>query len=137
MHGAGWLEGGLRASYEKMVIDADTLQMVAAFLDPLIVDDASLAVEAIAEVGPGGHYFGIEHTQDRFRDAFFAPMVSDWRNFESWELGGSPTAATHASRLVKELLEAYQPPAMDPQVVAELDDFVARRVAEGGVETDF
>jgi trimethylamine---corrinoid protein Co-methyltransferase len=137
MHGAGWLEGGLRASYEKMVIDADTLQMVAAFLDPLIVDDASLAVEAIAEVGPGGHYFGIEHTQERFRDAFFAPMVSDWRNFESWELGGSPTAATHASRLVHELLDAYQPPALDPQVAAELDDFVARRVAEGGVATDF
>ncbi len=137
MHGAGWLEGGLRASYEKMVIDADTLQMVAAFLDPLIVDDASLAVEAIAEVGPGGHYFGIEHTQERFRDAFFAPMVSDWRNFESWELGGSPTAATHASRLVRELLDAYQPPALDPQVAAELDDFVARRVAEGGVATDF
>jgi trimethylamine---corrinoid protein Co-methyltransferase len=137
MHGAGWMEGGLRASYEKMVIDADNLQMVAAFLDPLIVDDASLAVEAIAEVGPGGHFFGIEHTQDRFRDAFFAPMVSDWRNFESWELSGSPTATDHASRLVRELLDAYQPPAMDPQVAAELDDFVDRRVAEGGVRTDF
>lgn len=137
MHGAGWLEGGLRASYEKMVIDADLLQMVAAFLNPIIVDDASLAVEAIAEVGPGGHFFGIEHTQDRFRDAFFAPMVSDWRNFESWELAGSPNATSHASRLVRELLDAYQPPAMDPQVAAELDDFVARRVAEGGVPTDF
>ena len=137
MHGAGWMEGGLRASYEKMVIDADTLQMVAAFLDPIVVDDATLAVEAIAEVGPGGHFFGIEHTQDRFRDAFFAPMVSDWRNYESWELAGSPTAGSHASRLVRELLDVYQPPPMDPQVAAELDDFVARRVAEGGVRTDF
>ena len=137
MHGAGWMEGGLRASYEKMVIDADLLQMVTAFLDPIIVDDASLAVEAIAEVGPGGHFFGIEHTQARFRDAFFAPMVSDWRNFESWELAGSPTATDHASRLVRELLEAYQPPAMAAEAAAELDDFVARRVAEGGVKTDF
>jgi trimethylamine---corrinoid protein Co-methyltransferase len=137
MHGAGWMEGGLRASYEKMVIDADLLQMVTAFLDPIIVDDASLAVEAIAEVGPGGHFFGIEHTQARFRDAFFAPMVSDWRNFESWELGGSPTATDHASRLVRELLEAYQRPAIAAEAAAELDDFVARRVAEGGVKTDF
>jgi trimethylamine--corrinoid protein Co-methyltransferase len=64
-------------------------------------------------------------------------MVSDWRNFESWQLAGSPTATSHASRLVRELLEAYQPPALDPQVAAELDDFVARRVAEGGVKTDF
>ncbi len=111
--------------------------MVAAFLDPIIVDDASLAVEAIAEVGPGGHFFGVQHTQDRFRDAFFAPMVSDWRNFESWEEAGSPTAADHASRLVRELLDAYQPPALAAAAAAELDDFVARRVAQGGVPTDF
>jgi trimethylamine---corrinoid protein Co-methyltransferase len=137
MHGAGWLEGGLRASYEKMVIDADTLSMVAAFLDPIIVDDASLAVEAIAEVGPGGHFFGIQHTQDRFRDAFFSPMVSDWRNFESWEEAGSPTAGDHAARLVRELLETYQQPVLAPEAAEELDQYVARRVAEGGVQTDF
>jgi trimethylamine---corrinoid protein Co-methyltransferase len=137
MHGAGWLEGGLRASYEKLVIDCDLLQMVAAFLDPIVVDDASLAVEAIAEVGPGGHFFGIQHTQDRFRDAFFAPMVSDWRNFESWQEAGAPTAERHASRLVRELLDAYEQPPMAAEVAAELDDFVSRRVAEGGVRTDF
>ena len=137
IHGAGWMEGGLRASYEKMVIDADLLQTVAAFLDPIIVDDASLAVETIAEVGPGGHFFGVQHTQDRFRDAFFAPMVSDWRNFESWEEAGSPTALDHASRLVRELLDTYQQPAIAPEVVAELDEYVDRRVAEGGVKTDF
>jgi trimethylamine--corrinoid protein Co-methyltransferase len=137
MHGAGWMEGGLRASFEKLVVDADLLQMVAAFLDPVVVDDASLAVEAIAEVGPGGHFFGVQHTQDRFRDAFFAPMVSDWRSFEAWEEAGSPTALDHASRLVRELLEAYERPAMPDEVAAELDDFVARRVAEGGVPTDF
>ncbi len=137
MHGAGWLEGGLRASYEKLVIDADLLQMVAAFLEPIVVDDASLAVEAIAEVGPGGHFFGVQHTQDRFRDAFFAPMVSDWRNFESWEEAGSPTAADHASRLARELLAAYEQPPLDDDVRAEIDDYVERRVAEGGVPTDF
>ncbi len=136
-HGAGWLEGGLRASYEKMVIDADMLQMVASFLQPLIVDDATMAVEAIAEVGPGGHFFGIQHTQDRYRDAFFAPMVADWRNYESWAEAGSPTALNHASRLVAELTEVYQEPPMDRQIAAELDDFVSRRVAEGGVPTDF
>ncbi len=137
MHGAGWMEGGLRASFEKFVLDADLLQMVAAFLDPLVVDDATLAVEAIAEVGPGGHFFGVQHTQDRFRDAFFAPMISDWRNHEAWVEAGSPTAVDHASRLVRELLAAYEPPPMPDDVAAELDDFVARRVAEGGVPTDY
>ncbi len=137
MHGAGWMEGGLRASYEKMILDADLLQMVSVFLDPIVVDDASLAVEAIAEVGPGGHFFGVQHTQDRFRDAFYSPMISDWRNFESWEEAGSPTSEHHATRLVKEFLDTYEQPPMDDAVLAELDDFVARRVAEGGVATDF
>ncbi len=136
-HGAGWMEGGLHSSFEKMVIDADLLQMVARFLQPLIVDDASLAVEAIAEVGPGGHFFGVQHTQDRYRDAFHRPMISDWRNFESWQEAGSPTALDHAERRARELLDTYDAPPMDPDVRAELDEFVERRVAEGGVETDY
>ena len=137
LHGAGWMEGGLRASFEKMVLDADLLHMVATFLDPLVVDDATLAVDAIAEVGPGGHFFGVGHTQARFRDAFYRPAISDWRNFEAWEEAGGPTALDHARRRVRELLDAYEPPAVAPHVIAELDDFVARRVAEGGVATDF
>ncbi len=136
-HGAGWLEGGLRASFEKMVLDADLLAMVAAFLEPLTVDDASLAVGAIADVGPGGHFFGAQHTQERYRNAFFSPMISDWRNFESWRDAGSPTAADRAAQLVAELLGEYQQPAMDDAARAELDEFVARRVAAGGVPTDY
>lgn len=136
-HGAGWMEGGLQANPEKMVIDGDLLQAVAAFLQPLVVDDASLAVEAIAEVGPGGHHFGTQHTQDRYRNAFFSPAVSDWRNYETWAEAGSPTALDHAERLVAQHLEAYEPPEIDDAVRAELFDFIDRRVAEGGVETDF
>ncbi len=136
-HGAGWMEGGLQASFEKMVIDADLLQMVSAWLEPLVVDDETLAVDAMREVGPGGHFFGVAHTQDRFRDAFYRPMVSDWRNYESWEEAGSPDAAHRAAELAAILIEAHEPPPMEPSVREELDEFVARRVAEGGVETDF
>ena len=137
LHGAGWMEGGLQACYEKMVIDADMIGMVGEFLRPLATDADSLAVDAIAEVGPGGHFFGTAHTLARYRDAFFKPMVSDWRNYESWEEAGSPTALDHAERLVGELLEAYEPPPLADDVRAELDDFTDRRIAEGGVETDF
>lgn len=136
-HGAGWMEGGLHSSYEKMVIDADLIGMLGRFLEPVVVDQATLAVESIAEVGPAGHFFGVQHTQDRYRTAFYPPMVSDWRNYESWEEGGSPTALDHAERLQREFLETYQAPTLDPERRAELDEFVARRVAEGGVETDF
>ena len=136
-HGAGWMEGGLHASPEKMVIDADLLSMVGTFLQPLIVDDATRAVDAIAEVGPGGHHFGTQHTQDRYRDAFYKPMISDWRNFETWDEAGRPTSYDHAERRAEELLGAYEAPALDDAARAELDDFVDRRIAEGGVETDF
>ena len=87
-HSAGWLEGGLCSSFEKLVIDVDTLQMVASFLEPLTVDQDTLALDAVREVGPGGHFFGCAHTQERYRTAFYAPLVSDWRNYESWREAG-------------------------------------------------
>lgn len=136
-HGAGWLEGGLRASYEKLVLDADLLAMMQTFLEPLRVDNDELALDAIADVGPGGHFFGTQHTQDRYRDAFYMPFISDWRNFESWAEAGSPTAQDHAVDVVARGLEEYTEPAIDPAVREELDAFVERRVHEGGVATDY
>jgi trimethylamine--corrinoid protein Co-methyltransferase len=137
MHGAGWMEGGLHASYEKMILDAELLGMVEAFLDPVAVDQESLAFSAMEEVGPGGHFFGAEHTQSRYRTAFHKPMLSDWRNYETWQEAGSPELPSKANRIWKALLEAYQPPPMDPAIAEELEAFVARRVAEGGVPTDY
>ena len=136
-HGAGWLEGGLRASYEKLVLDADLLSMMQTFLEPVGVEPADLALEAIGEVGPGGHFFGTQHTQDRYRTAFYQPMVSDWRNFESWEEAGSPEAQDKLPTLVSEALEAYVAPQLGADRASELEEFVARRVEEGGVATDF
>ena len=137
LHGAGWLEGGLLASYEKMVIDADLLNMVIAMLEPVVIDDAALAVEAIAEVGPAGHFFGIQHTQDRYATEHFQPMVSSWANFETWDEGGRIEAHQRAEALARTLVDAHQEPPMTADRRAALDDFVERRVAEGGVETDY
>ena len=137
MHGAGWMEGGLHASFEKMVLDADLLGMVAEFLMPLKVDTGSLALDAMRDVGPGGHSFGAEHTKARYRNAFFAPMVSDWRNYESWEEAGSPNAYDTTNRLYKERLAHYHEPPMDAAAREALAEFVAKRKAQGGVATDF
>lgn len=137
MHGAGWLEGGLRCSYEKMILDIDLLQMVAEFLTPLDLSEDALAIEAIRDVGPGGHFFGTPHTQARYRNAFYAPVLSDWRNYETWQLAGAPTAIDKANRVWKERLAAYEEPPMDPAIREELDAFVERRIAEGGAPTDF
>ena len=137
MHGAGWMEGGLQASFEKMALDADLLGMVIDFLRPVRTDESELALEAMRDVGPGGHFFGTAHTQSRYRNAFFAPMISDWRNYESWREAGAPTALDAANRLYKERLERFAPPPIEPERLEALEAFVARRKAEGGAPTDF
>jgi trimethylamine:corrinoid methyltransferase-like protein len=83
------MEGGLVASFEKMILDDDLLGMVTEFLTPLKLGQDELAIDAMREVGPGGHFFGCAHTQARYRNAFFAPAISDWRNYESWREAGS------------------------------------------------
>lgn len=137
MHGAGWMEGGLHSSYEKMIIDADLLHMVDTFLTPIDVSEDALAVDAIAGVGPAGHFFGEAHTQSRYATEFYGPMVSDWRNWETWNEAGRPDARTRANTAARDILAEYEPPPMDDAIRAELRDFVDRRVDEGGVPTDF
>lgn len=137
MHGAGWMEGGLHAGFEKMVLDADLLHMVCEYLEPLALSEDDLALEAMAEVGPGGHFFGTAHTQARYKSAFYEPLISDWRNFETWSEAGSPSAYDKANALYKQILADYQEPAMDPACLEAVDAFVAKRVEAGGAANDF
>ena len=133
MHGAGWMEGGLVASFEKVVIDVEMLQMMAEFLAGLAVSEDELAFDAIEEVGPGGHFFGAAHTLERYETAFYAPLVSDWNNYETWSAAGGEDAARRANRIWKQALEDYTPPPLDDDRAEELEAFVARRRSEGGV----
>ncbi len=129
-HATGWLEGGLVASYEKMVLDAEMLQMMAEFLQPIKVDRESVAMDAMKEVGPGGHFFGAAHTIARYETAFYQPMVSDWRNFQAWQEAGSRSATDRAHVIHKALLANYEPPPLDPARLEALEAFVARRKGE-------
>lgn len=129
VHAAGWLEGGLTASFEKLMIDAETLQMMAEWLQPIEVNEETLALDAIAEVGPGGHFFGVGHTMQRYETAFYQPFLSDRRNFQAWQEAGAEDAAQRANRAWKALLEHYVQPPLDPAVDEELADYVARRKA--------
>ena len=138
-HAAGWLEGGLIASPEKFVMDCEVLQMIQRYMEPEVVatgpDD--IAFDAIREVGPHGHFFGIQHTQDRYEKAFYQPIVSDWRNFEAWEAAGSVWTAERAHRVYKDILASFEEPPLDAAIHEELAAFVDRRKAEGGAPTDF
>jgi trimethylamine--corrinoid protein Co-methyltransferase len=136
-HGAGWLEGGLCASYEKFVIDCEMIQQMQAYMKPVTAGPEDVAFDAIAEVGPNGHFFGVQHTQDRYETAFYSPFLSDWRNYESWVEGGATWTSDRANRLWKQALADYEEPALDPAIREELAAFVARRKKEGGAPTDF
>jgi trimethylamine---corrinoid protein Co-methyltransferase len=129
-HAAGWLESGLTAGFEKLIVDAEMLQMMAEFLRPIPVNADELALDAIAQVDPGGHHFGTAHTLARYEHAFYIPMLSSRQNFETWQEGGSLDAAQRANAMWKQMLAEYQRPPMDPSTEEELNDYVARRKRE-------
>ncbi len=136
-HAAGWLEGGLTASYEKFVMDCETLQQVQHYMQPIPMEPDDIAVDAIKETGPHGHFFGGAHTQSRYTTAFYAPFVSDWRGFEAWTEAGAEPTPQRANKIWKQILAEFEPPAMDAAIREELEAFVAKRKEEGGAPTDF
>jgi trimethylamine---corrinoid protein Co-methyltransferase len=131
-HAAGWLEGGLSASLEKIVVDAEVLREWAQILKPVSFEDDDLAVEAIKETAAGGHFFGAAHTLARYESAFYRPLLSDWSNFESWTEHGARNATERATVIWKKLLAGYTPPPLDPAVKEAIGAYVARRERELG-----
>ncbi|OED39369.1 hypothetical protein AB833_15665 [Chromatiales bacterium (ex Bugula neritina AB1)] len=128
----GWLEGGLSGSFEKLILDAELLQLMTHSMEPMIVDEDTLAFDAIKEVGPGGHFFGAAHTIERYKTAFYEPILTDSRNYETWKEQGGDSATDRANKLWKQMLAEYEKPAMDPAINEELKEFVARRKVEIG-----
>ncbi|MEM8849863.1 MAG: trimethylamine methyltransferase family protein [Pseudomonadota bacterium] len=138
-HAAGWLEGGLIASPEKFVMDCEVLSQIQRYFDPMLTatTEADIGVGAVAEVGPNGHFFGCQHTQDRYQTAFYSPFLSDWRNFEAWDLAGGVWTAERAHDLSRRIIDTFEAPPMDAAIQEELSAFVAKRKEEGGAPTDF
>jgi trimethylamine--corrinoid protein Co-methyltransferase len=129
LHACGWLEGGLVASYEKYVMDADQLGILHKLAAGVDVSEAAQAMDAIREVGPGGHYLGCAHTQAHFKDAFWRTGVFDYKPYETWSDEGGRDTPELAREKVARLLADYAPPPMDEGLRQSLDDYVARRKA--------
>ncbi|WP_424986222.1 trimethylamine methyltransferase family protein [Microbulbifer sp. S227A] len=138
-HAAGWLEGGLIASPEKFIMDCEVLQQIQRYMDPALTATGpdEIALEAICAVGNDGHFFGIQHTQDRYTTAFYQPFLSDWKNFEGWEAAGAIWTPERAHHMFKQIIGEFEAPPMDAAIHEELAAFVARRKQEGGAPTDF
>ncbi len=129
LHSCGWLEGGLVASFEKFVMDADQLGTLHHFAQGIDTSENGQAMDAIAEVGPGGHYLGCAHTQANFKTAFWRSDLLDYKPFETWDEEGARDTQTLATARVKKLLDTYQQPALDPEVEAKLRAYVADKKA--------
>ena len=130
LHCAGWLEAGLSAGYGKFVLDADQIAMLQVFSKGLDLSEEGLAMEAVREVGPGGHYLGCAHTRRNFKTAFYLSKVADNNSFEQWEAEGAHDANARAVEIAKRMLDQYEPPPLDPGIDEALRDFIARRKAE-------
>ena len=132
LHAAGWLGGGLTASFEKLIVDAEMLQMMSAYFDAPVVDADTLALDAVREVGPAGHFFGAAHTMQRYERAFYSPLVSNWDNYDTWTERGQVTARERANTIWKRMVADYEQPPIDPAIDEALRDYMERRKREGG-----
>ncbi|SEO27410.1 trimethylamine---corrinoid protein Co-methyltransferase [Salinihabitans flavidus] len=130
LHSCGWLEGGLVASFEKFVMDADQLGVLHKMAAGVTADEEAQAMDAIREVGPGGHYLGCAHTQAHFKSAFWKTDLFDYKPFETWDEEGARDTQTLAARRVEKMVSDYQQPALDPAILGALNDYVARKKAE-------
>ncbi|MEM8633095.1 MAG: trimethylamine methyltransferase family protein [Pseudomonadota bacterium] len=129
LHSCGWLEVGLVASFEKFVMDADQLGALQRLASGIVVTEDSLAMDAIREVGPGGHYLGCDHTQAHFRDAFWRSDVLDYRPFETWESDGGRDTRAFAAARAQTMLNSFEPPSLDAGILEALEDYTARKKA--------
>ena len=129
LHACGWLEGGLVSSYEKYVMDADQLGVLHRLAAGVDMSENGQAMDAIRQVGPGGHYLGCDHTQANFKDAFWRTELFDYKPYETWSDEGSRDTQTLASARVKKLLGEYEAPPLDPGIREGLEDYVARKKA--------
>lgn len=129
-HGAGWLEGGLTAGYEKVILDADLCASLQIYCRNIDLSEEAQALEAIREVGPGSHFMGAAHTKRNFETAFWRSRTADNNTYEQWSADGSLDAARRANRIWKKLLAEYEPPPIDPGIAEGLRDYRDRRLAE-------
>ncbi|WP_368188086.1 trimethylamine methyltransferase family protein [Aestuariibius sp. HNIBRBA575] len=129
LHSAGWLEGGLVADFEKFVMDADQLGVLHGLAKGVDISENGQAMDAIREVGPGGHYLGCDHTQANYKDAFWRSDLLDYKPFETWEDEGARDTRTLASVRVQKLIDGYQQPPLDPEILRQLNEYVAAKKA--------
>ena len=129
LHAAGWMEGGLASSYEKLIMDMDQLGAMHVLAKGIDMSENGQAMEAFREVPPGGHFLGSAHTQANFENAFYRSPVADNNSFEQWDAEGRKDHSQRANAIWKRMLSEYEAPAIDSGVDEALRDYIERKKA--------
>ncbi|WP_299916995.1 trimethylamine methyltransferase family protein [uncultured Roseobacter sp.] len=132
IHAAGWLEGGLTVSYEKLITDLEVLQMVAELCATTPAENADIALDALTEVQPGGHFFGAAHTMERYQTAFYEPLIGDLSNFGTWEERGALDTTSRATHMWKRIVAEAKAPSIDADALARLHGYIRTKSEAGG-----
>lgn len=127
LHSAGFLDGLLSMSYEKLVMDTDMCGALHAYLDGMAVNEDTLAFDALAELGPGQHLFSTQHTLRHYETAYWESALDDNQPWETWDEQGGIDYAQRANTRWKALLRDYEAPPLDQGIDEALLDFMARK----------
>ena len=132
LHAAGWIEGGLSVSYEKLITDMEVLQMVAELCAGAGATDDDIGFSALEEVAPGGHFFGAAHTMERYDTQFYEPLIGDLSNIGTWTERGAQDASTRATATWQGILDRFEAPNVDADRAGALSRYIAQATQAGG-----
>ncbi|MDR2456562.1 MAG: trimethylamine methyltransferase family protein [Deltaproteobacteria bacterium] len=120
LHAAGILGAYISMSFEKFLLDEEVAAMIRRMLAPVPVTDQTIGVDAIVEVGAGGHYLTRPETTKLCRKVLFQPKLMSRQNFESWSAAGGLDLCKRASAKLKGRLESWKAPDLPPSLRADL-----------------
>ena len=132
IHSAGWLEGGLTFGYEKFINDIEMLQSLAELCDQVSASYAEIGFDAVREVSPGGHFFATGHTMERYRTAFYEPLVANLDNFGTWNGKGARNSFERATDLWQSALDNFVPPSTGQAARERIRLYVESNMKKGG-----
>jgi trimethylamine---corrinoid protein Co-methyltransferase len=127
LHAAGWLEGGLTASFEKFALDVELLEQFAVQRRGISFTEEELAFDAIAETGPGGLWLASPHTREHFKEWLFMSPIFETNDFATWDMMGRRSTEQAANDRWKAILASYEDPGLDPAIDQELRAYIEQR----------
>jgi len=125
IHDVGYIESGLTTSFEMLVLSDEIIAMVKRFMGGVEINEETLSLDLIDEIGPGGHYLGTDHTYRHFREHWY-PTLLDRGNYQSWVEKGKTTLGQRVNEKVKQILETHTPEPLPEEVQKELSRIIER-----------